>query len=772
MFKPFRLTGAVIFSVLLGVAAARAQEADPARYAIVPYPQQLVPAAGEFEITAKTKLVLPSNKTFFSNEAAQLQSLIKQGLGKTLGVTTKNGNGTIVLKLDSQLTGEEDYTLEVTPQQLTIAAKTPTGMFRGVQTVRQLMPAGIEGVKNAKLTKIAIPAVKITDHPVYGWRGMHLDVSRHFFSMDYLKKFIDLLALYKMNKFHIHLTDDQGWRIEIKKYPLLTQQGAWREFNNQDSVCMEKAKTNPDMEIDKAHIIQKDGKTLYGGFYTQAQMKELIAYATARHIEIIPEIDMPGHMMAAIKSYPYLSCVGGSTWGALFTTPICPCNESTFEFAENVYKEIFALFPSQYVHLGADEVEKSTWAKSPACAEVMKANNLKTVEELQSYFVKRMEKFFNANGKKLIGWDEILEGGISETAMLMYWRSWVPDAPVKAAKNGNFVIMTPGNPLYFDGTPDRNSISNVYHFDPVPKDLTAEEAKYIIGAQANTWTEYIPSEKRADFMIFPRMTALSEVLWTHRQNYDNYLLRLNKQYKRLDQLKVHYRMPDLDGFTDDNVLVGKTVLKLEKPAPEITIRYTTDGTAPTMTSTELPAAFIVPGPGTIKLASFSPSGSSSDIYTLNYRQQSFFAPVNVSGLQSGLQVQYFDSSFRSVTKLPDTPDSVVNVSNAVIPEGMGKGGKAFGAKIVGYIEVPETAIYSFFLTADDGANLYIAGDKVVDNDGWHAPVQKSGQVALQKGIHPFEIKFVEGGGGYTLKLEYRVNGGKIQPIPNDWFKRK
>ncbi|WP_222597216.1 family 20 glycosylhydrolase [Chitinophaga pinensis] len=250
MFKPFRLTGAVVFSVLLGMSVARAQEADPARYAIVPYPQQLVPATGDFVITAKTRLVLPSDKSLFSKEAAQLQVLIRQGLGQSLGLAAKAGNGTIVLKQDQQLAGEEDYTLEVTPQQVIIAAKTPTGMFRAVQTVRQLMPAAIEGVKNAKLTKIALPAVKITDHPVYGWRGMHLDVSRHFFSVDYLKKFIDLLALYKMNKFHIHLTDDQGWRIEIKKYPLLTEQGAWREFNNQDSVCMEKAKTNPDMAID------------------------------------------------------------------------------------------------------------------------------------------------------------------------------------------------------------------------------------------------------------------------------------------------------------------------------------------------------------------------------------------------------------------------------------------------------------------------------------------------------------------------------------------
>ncbi|GAA3930243.1 family 20 glycosylhydrolase [Chitinophaga oryziterrae] len=755
MFKPL---WSMVLCVLLH-SAVNAQE----RYGIIPYPQQLVPQQGEFVITANTKLVAPA---MFRNEAAQLQALITQGIGRVLPVAAK---GSIVFRQDNQLEGEEDYKLNISTTQVLISAKTATGAFRAVETIRQLMPPSIEGVKTGKQTKISIPAADITDHPVYAWRGMHLDVSRHFFSVSYLKKFIDLLALYKMNKLHLHLTDDQGWRIEIKKYPLLTQQGAWREFNNQDSICMEKAKTNPDMEMDKSHIIHRNGKTLYGGFYTQVQMKDVIAYAAARHIEIIPEIDMPGHMMAAINAYPYLSCTGGTSWGKFFTTPICPCKETTFTFAEDVFTEIAALFPSQYIHLGADEVEKSSWKTFPGCEEVMKANNLQTVEELQSYFVKRMEKFFNSKGKKLIGWDEILEGGISPTAVLMYWRSWVPDAPIKAAKNGNYVIMTPGNPLYFDGIPDRNSVSNVYHFEPVPKALTADEAKYIIGAQANIWTEWIPNEKRADFMFMPRMTALAEVLWTHRSDYDGYLQRLNTQYKRLDRLNVHYRMPDLEGFTEDNVFVDKTVLNIAKPMADMTIRYTTDGTAPNVHSAEFPANYIIPGTVSIKLAGFSPSGNRSDIYTLNYRKQSYFKPVDVSGLQQGLRLDYYYGEYKSVTKLKEKADSVIHVHNAIMPDSLGHGGQSFGAKITGYIDVPSTAIYSFFLTADDGANLYIENEKVIDNDGWHAPLQKSGQIALQKGLHPFEIKFVEGGGGYTLKLEYRVNGGKIQPIPDEWL---
>jgi hexosaminidase len=765
MFKPFRLTGALVTCLVLHLST---QAQDATRYPLIPYPQQLTPETGEFTITAGTKLVAGPA---FKNEAAQLQAFITTGLGQALKPATAAGNNTIVLQQDDQLAGEEDYTLNITPQQVTIAAKTPTGIFRGIETIRQLMPPSIDGKQPAKLAKITLPAVQINDHPAYAWRGMHLDVARHFFSITYLKKYIDLLALYKMNKFHLHLTDDQGWRIEIKKYPLLTQLGAWREFNNQDSVCITKSKDNPDMAIDPSHIIHRNGKTLYGGFYTQAQLKDLIAYAAARHIEIIPEIDMPGHMMAAIKAYPYLSCTGGVKWGKTFTTPICPCKETTFEFAENIFTEVAALFPSQYIHLGADEVEKTSWGQFEGCDSVMKANNLKSVEELQSYFVKRMEKFFNSKGKKLIGWDEILEGGISPTAVLMYWRSWVPDAPVKAAKNGNLVIMTPGNPLYFDGIPDRNSISNVYHFEPVPKGLTADEAKFIIGAQANLWTEWIPTEQRADFMIMPRMTALAEVLWTHKQDYDGYLQRLSQHYKRLDYMKVHYRMPDLDGFTENNVLVGKTVLSIAKPNPEMKIRYTTNGQAPTMKSPELPERYIVPGADTLKIASFSAGGSRSDIYTLTYRQESFFKASDTKVAGSGLQLDYFNGSFKTVTKLKDTPDSTMSTPNVTIPHGLGHGGAAFAADIHGFIDVPETAIYSFFLTADDGANLYIEGVKVVDNDGWHAPVQRSGQIALAKGLHPIDVKFVEGGGGYTLKLEYRVNNGPIQAIPDAWLKK-
>ncbi|SHL36730.1 hexosaminidase [Chitinophaga jiangningensis] len=761
MLRSLKLTvlAATMYSTTL-----MAQDADPQRYPLIPYPQELTAQQGEFVVGRNTNIV---SAGAFANEVKQLQQLMTSFLGTKLPVTAKVGQSSILLVQDQSIKGEEEYQLDITPSRLTLRARTGAGIFRGIQTLTQLMPAGAE-----KMKTIAIPAATIKDHPVYDYRGMHLDVARHFFSVKYVKKFLDVMALYKMNKFHWHLTDDQGWRIEIKKYPLLTEQGAWRTFNNQDSVCIEKSKENPDMALDQEHIIQRTGKTLYGGFYTQAEIKEVIAYAAARHIEIIPEIDMPGHMMAAIKAYPFLTCDSENGWGKTFSTPICPCEETTFKFAEDVFTEIAALFPSKYIHLGADEVEKTSWAKSPACEAVMKANNLKSVEELQSYFVKRMEKFFNSKGKKLIGWDEILEGGVSPTAVVMYWRSWVPKAPIEAAKNGNRVIMTPGNPLYFDGIPGKNTISTVYHFNPIPKGLTTTEAANILGAQANIWTEWIPSEKRADYMYMPRMTALAEVLWTNKQRYDNYYQRLIVSFAQMDRLHVNYRLPDLEGFTGDNVFVDKGTLNVIKPLANMTVHYTLDGSVPSLQSPLLNGPLTITRPETIKLAAFSPAGIRGDIYTLNYRQQTYQKPVSGDGTQTGLKLSMFDGSFKTVAKIKATADTTVAVSNVEIPEQMGKGGKPFGAKLEGLIEVPATGIYSFYLTADDGAVLYIGGEEVVNNDGWHAPVQKSGQVALEKGLHPFLVSFVEGGGGYTLKLEYSVDGSKMQPVPDSWFKHK
>jgi hexosaminidase len=754
----------LLFVLFLSYCINVNAQGDNKNLNIIPYPSNITRGNGFFVINAQTTLIVPSR---FVNEAAQLYKLIKAGTGYTLSAAKSHLTNAIQFVYDGSIKNTEAYMLSITPKHITITAGTPAGAFHAVETVRQLLPVSVETGK--KQTALRLPSVNIDDQPAYAWRGMHLDVSRHFFSISYLKKFIDVMALYKMNKFHLHLTDDQGWRVEIKKYPKLTEQGAWRTFNNQDSACMKKAADNPDFNIDKQHIIHKNGKTLYGGFYTQKQLKDLVAYAANRHIEIIPEIDMPGHMMAAINAYPFLTCDSQNKWGELFSTPICPCNETTFDFAKNVYAEIMEIFPSKYIHIGGDEVDRRDWGKSEACRELMKREGITSLPDLQNYFIDRMEKFFNAKGRKLIGWDEVLEGKISSTAMIMYWRGWVPDAPVKAAQHGNQVIMTPGTPLYFDSPADKNSIYNVYHFNPVPKNLTTEQAKLIIGAQANIWTENIPSEKRADYMYMPRMTALAELLWTNKQdNYNSYNQRLVQQYKRLEALNINYRQPDLEGILDSRVFIITDTVKVYSPLNTSAIRYTTNGSLPGQNSPLL-RNYVVNHPQTIKLAAFTPSGKRGDIYTVKYIQQTPAEPQNTANFAPGLTAGYYKGFFNGTTNIkPGAADSTFVTPTVSVPASVKAA--SFAVKYRGYIDVPQDGVYTFYLTCDDSGVLNVANRETVNNDGMHSAAEKSGQVALKKGLQPFALDFVEGGGGYTLKLQYSINGTERADVPELWFK--
>ncbi|GAB3249579.1 family 20 glycosylhydrolase [Larkinella harenae] len=753
----------VVLTVLLAVLEVKAQH--PAqRYPLIPYPTSLAPAAGQFTVTAQTALIVQDNR--FANESRQLQALLQAGLRKPLPAT---GKGTrIVLQHDATLTNLEAYVLTITPQQVTLKAGQPVGMFRAIQTIRQLLPVDLESRSAKPVSSLVLPAVQIQDQPAYGWRGMHLDVSRHFYSIDYLEKFIDRLALYKFNTFHLHLTDDQGWRLEIKAYPKLTSEGAWRTFNNQDSVVLKRAVENPDFDLPKQFLRQHNGQTQYGGFYTQDQMRKLIAYAAARHIEIIPEIDMPGHLSSAIQAYPFLSCTGQPGMGKTFSVPVCPCNEPTYTFMETVLNEVMTLFPSSYIHIGADEVEKTTWAQSTACQELMKREGIKNVEELQSYFVHRIEAYVQSKGKKLLVWDDALEGGLKPSATVMYWRSWVKDAPQKAARNGNKVVMTPVSTLYFDSPPGIQSVENVYNLAVVPEGITPEQKNLFLGAQANIWTEYIPSENRADYMAMPRMTALSEVVWTNRPDYASFQQRLLQHYGRMEKMGIHYRLPDLTGFAEENVFVDKATLRIKKPLDSYTLRYTTDGSQPQINSPELKDGLEILKPQTVRVAAFTPSGVRGDVYSLRYQQQAYATPATVTAPKAGLQCHYYKKYFKE-TKLmkQQTADSSYTIHNVVVPKSVNA--PSFGIQFRGYLTVPETGVYSFFYTCDDGGILRIADRMVVDNDGNHFPIEKSGQVALQKGAHPFEADFIEGGGGFTLKLKYSLNGSEPADIPDSWF---
>jgi hexosaminidase len=741
------------------------------RYPIIPYPSRLIPESGNFSINKKTSIVLQYGS--YKQEAEILNGLIKKKGGFSLSYRQNASDNCILIKNDPSVRSKEGYHLVISPGKIILSASAAPGIFYGIETIRQLLPESLQ--ENNGTGTLSLPAVDISDHPAFSWRGMHLDVARHFFSEAYLKKFIDRMATYKLNRLHLHLTDDQGWRIQIKKYPELTKQGAWRTFDHIDSTCMELSKENPDFKIDPSHIIHRNGKTLYGGYYTQEQMRDIIRYAAARHIQIIPEVDMPGHMMSAVRIFPYLSCTGKAGQGKLFSIPLCPCDESTFTFADNVYKEIFKLFPSKYVHIGGDEVDKSTWAKTPACNAVMRKEGLKDVNQLQSYFIKRMEKFFHANGKTLIGWDDILEGGMDSSATIMYWRNWVPNAPEEAAKEGSDVIMTPDSPLYFDAFPNKTTLSAVYYYNPIPVALRGTPlAQKIIGVQANVWTERIPSEKRADYMTMPRMTALAEVAWTdHPGDYQSYLERLRYQYPRWDMLHIHYRLPDLKGFTDNNVFTDSAVLTVQKPLADMVIHYTTDGTLPSASSAVLPQSLTIKKTVNIKLAAFTPEGNRGDIYVLKYEKESYMSPatVNIDHMVQGLNCIYYKGSFKNTKQMTTVAAEQISVVNNIrVPESIKA--PAFGLQYRGYISIPETGIYSFYLTSDDGSILRIGDKTVVDNDGLHSAQQRSGQIALQKGLYPFSLDFIEGGGGYKLRLQYGKQSEKARNIPDSLFLHK
>jgi len=493
---------------------------------IIPQPQKIEVNEGNFVLNEKT-VVSVSTETKIVGEYLASEFRISTGFSLPIKICNLEKNHITLSLLKNDKLGDEGYELVSTNDGIKITAQTPAGIFYGCQSLRQLLPPenlSKETVQNIKWT---VPCVSITDAPRFKWRGMMIDPCRHFWDIEFIKKYIDMIALHKMNVFHWHFTEDQAWRIEIKKYPKLTEIGAWRNEN---------------------------GKK-YGGFYTQEQIKNVVKYAADRFITILPEIELPGHSVAAISAYPELSCSGApaeipTTWG-VFENVYCAGKESTFKFLEDVISEVIDLFPGDYFHIGGDECPKVNWKKCPKCQERIKNENLKNEDELQSYFIKRMEKFINKKGKRMVGWDEILEGGLAPNATVMSWRG--TEGGIAASKQGHDVIICPVTHCYFDYSQQEKekididgatvtTTEKVYEFEPVPEELNEEEAKHVLGAQGNLWTEHIPTVERAEEMLYPRACALSEKLWSPKNcsNFENFEKRLETHLKRLDILNIKY----------------------------------------------------------------------------------------------------------------------------------------------------------------------------------------------------------------------------------------
>ncbi|GAA3773864.1 glycoside hydrolase family 20 protein [Flavobacterium ginsengiterrae] len=541
---------------------------------IIPKPTQTLIKTGVFEFTKDTKFVV--NGDFQKDAANALISKFELAAGFKPEIAAKAPVSNFVqFKTDPNIKNEA-YVLDVNPTNITISAKSNVGFMYALESVRQLLPEAIESKFSISTEKWQIPSVTITDEPRFKWRGLMLDLSRHFFDKNYVLATIDRLAMHKMNVLHMHLVDDQGWRIEIKKYPKLTEVGAWR-VDQENTSWNARLTTNP------------DEKGTYGGFFTQDELREIVKYAATKGIEVIPEIEMPAHVSSAIASYPELACfnqrIGVPSGGVWPLTDIyCAGKETTFEFLQNVIDEVITIFPSKYIHIGGDEATKTNWSKCPHCQKRIKDEHLKDVNELQSYFVKRMEKYINSKGKRVIGWDEILEGGLAPDATVMSWRG--TKGGIEAADQGHDVIMTPETPCYFNfyqGPQNEeplafdayNPLNEVYKFDPVVATMSPQEAAHVLGGQANLWAEHIAGPKDSEYMIFPRLAALSETLWSpkEKRNWNDFTTRLFSLFKRYDYLGINYAksayLVTASSTADIANKQVKVELKNEFPNPDI-----------------------------------------------------------------------------------------------------------------------------------------------------------------------------------------------------------
>lgn len=603
------LTGALAAMAFLLPSTAAGQTAD---FNIIPRPQQVkVSNDAPFTLSAKTVISLGTNSQDMKCNANMLASYIEQATGIRPAIGKGKSGAAIILTIDKTIANAEGYKLDADAKQIRIAGASAAGVFYGIQTLRKSLP-----LVNGKASKVSIPAVHIADAPRFAYRGTHLDVSRHFVTADSVRQFIDMLALHNINRFHWHLTDDQGWRIEIKKYPLLTQIGSKR------------AQT-----VIGHNSGKYDGKP-YSGFYTQKQIRDIVKYAADRYITIVPEIDLPGHMQAALAAYPDMGCTGGpyevwQKWG-VSDNVLCAGNDKTLTFIDNVLKEITQLFPSKYIHVGGDECPKTQWQKCPKCQARIKALNLEAKdghsaeERLQSYIITHASNYLKSLGRNTIGWDEILEGGLAEGATVMSWRG--ESGGIAAAKQHHDVVMTPNSYLYFDYYQSLDKaneplaiggylpLETVYSYEPMPKELTADEARHIIGVQANVWTEYMPTFKQMQYMALPRLAALSEVQWSQPalKDYTSFTNRLTEFTHMYDRLGYNYAKHLYNvAIHVDSDNKWREILIHMTTAGKAEIRYTLDGTEPTVNSTLYTGAIVLQKSAKIRAAAFRDGKRSS-----------------------------------------------------------------------------------------------------------------------------------------------------------------
>lgn len=664
------------------------------------------------------------------------------GLKPKIKVGEPSATDFISLTLVSDIdVNEEGYLLESTENGVTVKAKTPHGIFYGMQTLFQLLPAEIESNKLEKHIAWNIPFVKIKDEPRFKYRGKHMDVCRHFLTVDQIKKQLDIMAMYKLNKFHWHLTEDQGWRIESKKFPLLNTISSTR--------------------------IEGDGSEYGPFYYTHEQIRDIVAYAKERFIEVIPEVEFPGHAVAVLAAYPQYSCNGGplkvrNLWG-ISRDIYCAGNDETFKFAEEILEEIFPLFESEYFHIGGDEAPKTRWETCPKCQARIKELGLRkddkysAEEKLQSYFIHKIEEILTKNNKKLIGWDEILQGGLAPSATVMSWRG--EKGGIAAANMGHDVIMTPGKWLYHDhyqGDPKTapypaiggyNTLDSTYSYEPIPKEIDPSKAHHILGPQANNWMEYMPTHDIMEWRTYPRLIALAEIAWTAKENkdYKDFERRIDNQLVRLDGHQVNYYIPQPEQTTPScNFVAFVDSAKLEfKTTRPVKMVYTTDGSEPTLTSQEYTTPLIFRENTTLKIRSVLISEKMGDVRTIIIEKQEY-KPSLEKPLDVSLRADYYKGLASSAKdldgKVPSESENIDAPQNAKykIPGYREySDDELYNTIITGYINIPEDGIYYFSTSVEE---FWLNNELFITNSGKikrHSTNDKS--IALKAGYYPIKI---------------------------------